>query len=165
MLFGTFFSHGLAILFGSALGNFENTSFNYYLKLFTYISFLFFGIVGFIPKRKDSFSNDNKSSFLNKVLNYKFNFIFVIALSIIVGEIGDKTFLASLGLGLEYPNFKLSLILGSISGMVLSNSIAILFGRFLVNKLKGGIIEFLSNVIFIIFGLFGLFNILFFNIG
>lgn len=78
---------------------------------------------------------------------------------IIVGEIGDKTFLASLGLGLEYPNYKLSLIFGSISGMVLSNSIAIFFGKLLGNKLKPTIVEFLSNIIFIIFGLIGFVNL------
>lgn len=164
LLFGTFFSHGLAILFGSALSNFENASFTYYLKLLTYVSFLFFGIVGFIPKKVEGRSSENKSSFLNKIMNCKFNYIFVIALSIVVGEIGDKTFLASLGLGLEYPNFKLSLILGSISGMVLSNSIAIFFGRFLGNKLNSRFVELLSNVIFLAFGMFGLINILFFNI-
>lgn len=152
----------MAILFGSTLGNFENSSFNYYLKLFTYFSFLFFGVVGFIPKKLEDSSSNTKPSFMNKILNCKFNYIIVIALSIIVGEIGDKTFLASLGLGLEYPNFKLSLILGSIFGMVLSNFIAIFFGRFLGNKLNSGIVEFLSNVIFIVFGLFGLCNILFF---
>lgn len=76
-------------------------------------------------------------------------------MSIVVGEIGDKTFLASLGLGLEYPNYKLSLIFGSIAGMVLSNSIALVFGKILGNKLRPDIVEFLSNIIFIVFGLFG----------
>lgn len=161
MLFGTFFSHGLAILFGSTLGNFENASFNYYLKLLTYVSFILFGVIGFIPKKIKDCSNETKSSFLHKILNFKINYIFVIALSIIVGEIGDKTFIASLGLGLEYPSYKFSLILGSIFGMVLSNSIAIFFGRLLGSKLKSGFVEFLSNVIFIVFGLFGLINILF----
>ena len=155
MLFGTFFSHGLAILFGSTLGNFENESFKFYLKLFNYSSILLFGIIGFIPKKKKDSSNKTKSSFLEKILNIKVNYIFVIALCIVVGEIGDKTFLASLGLGLEYPNYKLSLIFGSIAGMVLSNSIALVFGKILGNKLKPDIVEFLSNIIFIVFGLLG----------
>ena len=37
---GTFFSHGLAILFGSKISSFGNETFNFYSKLFTYISFL-----------------------------------------------------------------------------------------------------------------------------
>ena len=55
------------------------------------------------------------------------NCIFIVALAIAVGELGDKTFLASIGLGIEYPFFKLPLILGSICGMVTSDSIAIFF--------------------------------------
>ena len=80
-----------------------------------------------------------------------------------MGEFGDKTFLASLGLGLQYPNYKLSLILGSISGMVLSNSIAIFFGKLLGNKLNSNFVEFLSNLIFIVFGLIGLANFFIFS--
>ena len=37
---GTFFSHGLAILFGSKLASFSQASFQFYLKLFTYFSFI-----------------------------------------------------------------------------------------------------------------------------
>lgn len=153
---GTFFSHGLAILFGSQLGSFENDAFSYYSKIFTYASFLLFGIWGFIPKKqKSNNSNTSNTSFFTKLSNVKINYIFIIAISIIIGELGDKTFLASLGLGLEYPNYKLSLIIGSVAGMVLSNSIALFFGKLLGNKLKPSIIEFISNLIFIIFGLLG----------
>ena len=159
---GTFFSHGLAILFGSKLGSFENYTFSYYSKLITYVSFLFFGIIGFIPKKISNSSKNNngaKSSFFEKILSIKINYVLIIAICIIVGEIGDKTFLASLGLGLEYPNYKFSLIFGSITGMVLSNSVALFFGKLLGSKLNPSFIEFLSNIIFIAFGLIGLVNI------
>jgi len=104
---GTFFSHGLAILFGSSIGSIENPIFTFYSKIFTYASFLFFGIIGFIPKKEDN----KNSSFLQKLSNFKFSYILIVALNIIIGELGDKTFLASLGLGLQYPNYKVSLIL------------------------------------------------------
>ena len=159
---GTFFSHGLAILFGSKLGSLENQSFIYYSKIITYASFLLFGIIGFIPKKhkNNDTENEKSNSLLHKITNIKINYIFIIALSIIIGELGDKTFLASLGLGLEYPNYKLSLICGSISGMVLSNSIALFFGKLIGNKLDSNIIEFISNCIFIIFGVIGFFRMI-----
>ncbi|MCI8411516.1 MAG: TMEM165/GDT1 family protein [Clostridia bacterium] len=116
-----------------------------------------FGIIGFIPKKEDR----NNSSFLNKLTNIRFSYIFIIAFSIIIGELGDKTFLASLGLGLQYPNHKISLIIGSISGMVASNSIALFFGKILGNKLNQNFVEILSNIIFIVFGLIGFIGILF----
>lgn len=164
---GTFFSHGLAILFGSRLASFENEAFQYYLKIFTYASFLLFGIIGIISsansnnlKESNSKSKSKKSLLLNKLSNIKINYIFIIALSIIVGELGDKTFIASLGMGLEYPSHKLSLILGSIAGMVCSNSVAIFCGKLLGTLLKPSFIEFLSNIIFIIFGIVGFLSFL-----
>ena len=151
---GTFFSHGIAILFGSKIGSLENPSLHFALKIITYITFLIFGIIGFIPKKKEEKNQNTKhNSFLNKL---HLNYIFIVAFSILVGELGDKTFLASLGLGLQYPNHKISLILGSICGMVISNAIAIFFGKLLGNKLPKELIEFISNCIFICFGIIGL---------
>ena len=153
---GTFFSHGMAILFGSKLGSFENEIFQFYLELFTCLSFLLFGILGFLPKKDKSYAPSFLTSFLQKISNIKMNYVFIIALNIILGELGDKTFLASLGLGIQYSEYKISLILGSIFGMVASNSIALFFGRFLGNKFSPKFVELLSNLIFIAFGVFGL---------
>lgn len=160
---GTFFSHGLAILFGSRLASFSSSSFQLYLKFFTYCSFILFGIIGFLPKKDFSVSTDSskkaKFSFFNKLSSFSFGAILVVAVSIVIGELGDKTFLASLGLGLEYPNYKFSLICGSIFGMVMSNLLAIFCGKFLSNHLKPSIVSFLSNLIFLAFGLFGMFGL------
>ena len=155
---GTFFSHGLAILFGSKIGSINNEIFHLYLKVFTYISFLLIGIIGFIPKKEINDRNEKKSNLL-KNLSSSINYIFIIALSIVIGELGDKTFLASLGLGFQYPSYKISLVLGSICGMVSSNFLAISFGKFLGNRFNKNLIENLSNIIFIVFGIIGLFSI------
>lgn len=155
---GTFFSRGLAILFGSHVASFSNPTFQFYLQIFSYSSFLLFGILGFIPKNKKENSSDTKFSILQKLSNFKLNCVILIAISIIIGEIGDKTFLASLNLGLQYHHYKISLILGSISGMVASNCIALFLGKF-VRKMffpsssKYSPIEILSNILFIAFGL------------
>lgn len=178
---GTLFSHGLAILFGSKLGLLNN-DFRFYLSILTYISFIIFGVLGFWQMYKSKHSvnfchgsstiNNNIfkshpqkgisgliSTFKNKVSYFKFYYIFIIAFSIFIGELGDKTFLTSLGLGIQYPFSRIPLVLGSISGMVLSNSFAILFGKFLGNHVKQEYINILSNLIFIIFGTIGLFRL------
>lgn len=157
---GTFLSHGLAILFGSVLGNFDDANLKFYLDIITYSSFLLFGIIGFIPKKNKS-ENNRKARFLQSLHNLNLNYVLLVALCIFVGEFGDKTFLASLGLGLQYPNYKIALILGSILGMVLSNLIAIIVGKWLSLKLKEGTIEWLSNILFIIFGCLGFASIIF----
>lgn len=153
---GTFFSHGLAILFGSKIASFQNEYFQFYLNLFTHISFLSFGILGFYSLYKGSETEDKKPLLFKKFSNFRLHYVAMVALSIIIGEFGDKTFLASLGAGLQYADYKLSLISGSICGMVASNSIAIFFGKFLAHKLKPNFIQALSNFIFILFGIIGL---------
>lgn len=157
---GTFFSHGLAIIFGSSISEFATPTVSYYMSFFTYISFIIFGIIGFISMKYNCKSENGKISLLHKLSNLKINYIFIIATSILIGELGDKTFLASLGLSLQYPEYKISLILGSIAGMVFSNSIAIIFGKLLSLKFNQHIIEIFSNILFIIFGIIGLINCL-----
>ena len=158
---GTLLSHGLAIAFGSHIGMIGNNNFIYYLKIFTYFTFLFFGITGFIKHKKSASVEKNtetnsKSRIIKFLGSLTKNCVFIVTSSIAIGELGDKTFLASIGLGLQYPLFKIPLICGSICGMVASNSIAIFFGKWLGTKISASTIEILSNAIFIFFGLIGI---------
>ena len=156
---GTLFSHGLAIIMGSKLGNISDTNFSFYLNLFTAISFILFGIVGFISMffKKTSNNNTSKPNFVSKLKNIKINYIFIIAFCIFIGELGDKTLLSSIGLGIQYPNYKLALILGSLLGMTSSNLLAILLGKLLSFKCNSKILNIISNCLFIVFGIASLF--------
>lgn len=159
---GTFLSHGFAILFGSRVAYFSSNTFQFYLKIFTYASFILFGLIGFFPKNSKDKNHivSPKSSFLQNFSHLKLHCIIIVAFCILVGELGDKTFLASLSLGFEYPNSKLSLILGSVAGMVMSNFIAIFCGKLIGNHLKQNFIELLSNITFIVFGFLGFLHII-----
>ena len=151
---GTFFSHGLAIIFGSKLGTLDNSNLKHILDIITYSSFLLIGIAGFFISQNKN-ENSSKNKFLNKISSLKINYILIVATCIFIGEIGDKTFLSSLGMGIQYPNYKLALILGSICGMVCSNFLAILFGKYLYKKFDNKVISTVSNLLFIIFGIAG----------
>ena len=155
---GSLLSHGIAITFGSFLGNIENDSVHFFLELITYISFLLFGFITLFPKKNNSEKNSNS---LNKISKLNFNYIFIIAFSIAVGELGDKTFLSSIGLGIQYPSQKIFLILGAVLGMVISDLIALILGKFLSKKLPENIMEKFSGILFLIFGFIGFFNLLF----
>ena len=157
---GSFFSHGIAILFGSSIGLLENESLHTILEILTYATFLLFGILSFLPKKPEK-EKPKKESFLGKLSSFGFGYIFIIAFSIIVGELGDKTFLASLGLGISYPSYKFSLILGCILGMVVSDSIAIIFGKLLNKYISQTAMQRLSGILFLIFGILGLLKIWF----
>ena len=159
---GSFFSHGLAILFGSSINFFDNYLLQNTLKIFTYISFILIGLYSFIPKKVLlSMDNSKKDGIINKlysfgnISNLKLGYTFIVAISIIIGEIGDKTFLASIGLGIQYSNLKLSLIIGAILGMVVCDAIAIFFGKFLSNHISEESMKKLSGILFIIFGIIG----------
>ena len=163
---GTLFSHGIAITFGSKVSQLGNEAFIFYLRIATYCTFLLFGLWGFIKLKKsdsdDGLSeSDSKSRLINFITSLFNNCVFVVATSIAIGELGDKTFLASIGLGVQYSIFKLPLICGSICGMVASDSIAIFFGKWLGSKISTSTIEVLSNVIFILFGAIGLIGLIF----
>lgn len=153
---GSIISYGIAIYFGSFLGNIENYSFHSILKIITFSSFIVFGIITLIPSKK--IYKNNKSDLLNKFGKYNFHLILIIAISIIIGEFGDKTFLSSIGLGVNYPNLKILLIIGSVLGMILSDFFAIILGKYLSKKIPENIIEKFSGILFVIFGLFGFIN-------
>lgn len=153
---GSLFSHGIAILFGSFLGNLENNNIHFILEFITYSSFILLGLLSFIPtKSKD----DEDNSLINKFSNFKLNYVFIIAMAIAFGEIGDKTFLASIGLGINYPQDKIMLVLGAILGMVASDLIAIFTGKFLSKKIPEKAISIFSGILFIIFGIIGFFSL------
>lgn len=155
---GSLLSHGIAIMFGSFLGNIENMTFQYLLKIVTYLSFIVFCIITLIKSSNaEETSNEKNKNNLKSNLSY----IFFIAFTIAVGELGDKTFLASIGLGIEYSIYKASLICGAIAGMVMSDLIAIIFGKALANKIPESIMQKLSGILFLIFGFIGLLNFLF----
>ena len=161
---GTLLSHGFAIIFGSQISLLGSSSFVFYLKFFTYFTFCIFGFLGFIKSKKTSSENisleeDSKPHFIKFINSIFKNAIFIVACTIAIGELGDKTFLASIGLGIEYPFFKIPLILGSISGMVISDSIAIFLGKLMSYKISNNTIEFISNIIFILFGLIGIISL------
>ena len=153
---GSLFSHGIAIMFGSSIGLLDNPIFHKILEIITYSSFILIGILSFIPRKETiSFDNNSKEGIIQKISHLKLNYALIIALSIIIGELGDKTFLASIGFGIEYPNSKIMLVLGAILGMVVSDSLAILFGKLLNKYISDKMIQKLSGILFLIFGIVG----------
>ena len=153
---GSFFSHGIAILFGSRLGLLDNEYIHSVIKFITYSSFILVGFLSLLPKKeKISSEEDKKSGLIQKISHLQINYTLIIALSILVGEFGDKTFLASLGFGIQYPSYKLVLIIGAILGMIASDSIAIISGKFLSKYISEEKMKKFSGILFLIFGILG----------
>lgn len=94
---GSFFSHGIAILFGSALGGLGNSNLHDILEIITYSSFILIGIISLYFSKIDP-KKDKDNNLIGKISNYTINYSLIIGVSIAIGEFGDKTFLASIGL-------------------------------------------------------------------
>ncbi len=151
---GSFFSHGIAILFGSSIALLDNNFIHDLLEIITFLSFIIFGIISFFSKTEEK-ENVNKNNIITKLSKLGIGYILIIAFSIAIGELGDKTFLASIGLGISYPSSKLFLIIGAIMGMVISDLLAIIFGKLLTKKIPENLMQKLSGLLFIIFGVIG----------
>lgn len=151
---GSLFSHGFAILFGGVLGSLHHPVVHTLLQFVTYLSFVFFGVLTLWQKGKTEPNSFSHHGFLHTLSKLPVGYIVMIASSIAIGEFGDKTFLASLGLGINYPDAKLWLVLGAIFGMVISDGIAILFGKWLSHRISASHMNLLSGVLFLVFGVF-----------
>ena len=61
-----------------------------------------------------------------------------------------------MGFGIQYPAHKFMLILGAIMGMIASDSIAIVSGKFLNKFISLEKMQKISGILFLIFGVLGL---------
>ena len=68
---GSFFSHGIAILFGSSLTLLDNPTIHLTLKLITYFSFIFMGILSFLPQCGEPPSQDHPVSEPRRGVEYR----------------------------------------------------------------------------------------------
>ena len=66
---GSFFSHGLAILFGSYIGAINNENVKLILDFATNIIFIIFGLIFLFNKEKEE-SDENKTGLLSKLTNF-----------------------------------------------------------------------------------------------
>ena len=72
-----------------------------------------------------------------------------------------KLFLHLLAFGIQYPYYKILLILGAVVAMVLSDLIAIIFGKVLSKKFSENVMQKFSGILFLIFGFIGLLDFIF----
>lgn len=90
----------------------------------------------------------------------RFGPFLTVALTFIVGEMGDKTQFAAMMMATQYTSWE-QVLCGAVTGMVLADSMGILVGSFLHRRLPDSFLRYLSGGIFLLFGLVGLWNAVF----
>lgn len=134
---GCLLNHGLAVLLGTLLSNLISNSI---LQLFGGIVFILFGILSL----KIDEDEDECIKEISPILT--------VACAFFIGELGDKTQITAITLGatLKYP---LCVLLGTVSGMVITSSLGIYVGSKIGNKISSKYVKFLSSIIFMIIGI------------
>lgn len=160
---GSFISNGLAVIFGSKISSLFSEQTTFYLNIFTNLSFIFLGIIGliflfisFLNINKLDDRHFRKDNILSKFSKLNLPSSILLAILILIGELGDKTFLSSLALASTYPNSKILLVLGATLGMIISNLLTVFLGKLINSHFNYTVINILSNLTFIIFGFIGL---------
>ncbi|MBS4534058.1 TMEM165/GDT1 family protein [Clostridium sp. D2Q-14] len=142
---GSFLNHGIAIVLGSYLGGMIPIN---NVQIIAGILFIFFGIWG-LWDIKDEDEEDSIGKGMGPILT--------VSLAFFVGELGDKTQLTAMTLATDaiYPLF---ILLGTVSGMIVTSGFGIFIGKKLGEKIPEIWIKISSSFVFIFFGVLKLFQ-------
>lgn len=145
MTLGIFVVHSLAVAVGSLAGNFVPAD---VMRIAASLLFIGFGIWTLRGDEEDE----------EEAHDSRFGPLFTVAMTFIVGEMGDKTQFAAMTMAAQYENAWLPVLAGAVSGMIAADSLGILAGALLHRRLPAQKMRILSAGIFLLFGLAGLFH-------
>lgn len=144
MTLGIFVVHSLAVAVGSLAGELIP------VHLMTVIAsclFIGFGVWTLRGDDEEEEEEQTKPS--------RFGPLLTVAMTFIVGEMGDKTQFAAMTMAAQYNSWLL-VLLGAVIGMVIADSLGIIAGTLLHRKLPAQKMRYLSAGIFLFFGCAGL---------
>lgn len=141
---GSFLNHGIAVILGTYLSTLIPIKAIQIIAGFSFIGFSLWTL-------KSDDEEDKEET------KKKFGPILTVGLAFFIGELGDKTQLAAITLAVDanYPAF---ILLGTVTGMILTSGIGIYIGSKIGNKIPEILIKLVSSSIFMIFGLLKLYN-------
>ncbi len=147
MTLGIFVVHSLAVAIGSWAGELIPAQL---MAIFASLLFLGFGI--WTLRGDDDEQEEAHDS--------RFGPLLTVAMTFIVGEMGDKTQFAAMAMAARYEAAWQAVLLGALLGMLVADSLGILAGALLHRRLPARQMRLLSAGIFLAFGIAGLVNAL-----
>jgi len=139
MFFGILFNHILAIFLGQVIGDLLPLDL---VSIAAGVLFIFFGFYS-LKLEEETEEEQNKL--------YRYAPIITVALAFFLGELGDKTQLATFTLASE-ANYPLLVLLGTVSGMMTVGMLGVYIGMKMGAKIPEELMKLLSAVIFVGFG-------------
>lgn len=143
---GSLLNHGIAVALGAYLSNVIPMG-----AIQITAGFLFIGFAFWTLKTDDEEDEENKGK--------NFGPILTVAVAFFIGELGDKTQLAAITLSVD-ASFPIFILMGTVSGMVLTSGLGIFVGNKIGDKVPELVIKFVSASIFMIFGITKLYSAL-----
>lgn len=135
---GAFFNHGLAMILGRALMQLMPGEL---ISFIAGLMFVFFAFQSLVIDDEDP--EESKT---------KYGAIITVALAFFIGELGDKTQLAALGLSVD-STYMLAALMGTVTGMVITSALGIYVGLKLGKKIPEDKLKLSAFLIFMLFGL------------
>lgn len=143
MTLGIIVVHALAVMLGATLGSFLPAE---KMAIAASILFICFGLWSLKGEEEDE---------EEECQNSRFGPVMTVALTFIIGEMGDKTQLAAVALASEMNSW-LMVLIGAIVGMILADGMGLVAGSYLQKKISPPTMQKVSAAIFIVFGVAGL---------
>ncbi|MFA5362943.1 MAG: TMEM165/GDT1 family protein [Candidatus Omnitrophota bacterium] len=142
----TVLNHSLAV----AVGHFLTTVIP--LDIISFIAALSFILFGLWTIRGDKLEGEDKKE-------SRFGPVLTVGIAFFLAEMGDKTQLATVSLAVEYRNM-LGVLMGTTLAMVTADGIGILVGTVMRKHIPEKTIQWISVLVFVLFGLSGIYRIL-----
>jgi putative Ca2+/H+ antiporter (TMEM165/GDT1 family) len=137
VLIAALINNGIAVLFGSYMG--EHIP-NFYMKFLAALLFLFFGV----------FSLSHKESENGKIITSHYPPLLTIIITYVLSEFGDKTQLTTIALTASYRQ-PFYILLGTTLGMFMADVIGIIIGFYFNKKISHNYLKYISSAVFIAF--------------
>ena len=147
MTLGIIVVHALAVLLGATIGSFLPAE---EMAIAASILFICFGLWSL--KGEDGDEEE-------ECQNSRFGPVVTVALTFIIGEMGDKTQLAAVALAADYGSW-LMVFAGAVAGMILADGMGLVAGNYLQKKVSTATMQEISAGLFILFGTLGLIQVL-----
>lgn len=137
---GAFLNHGIAVVIGFMLGNVIDLKIMQTIAGIAFIGFSCWTLLA------DDEEDEQERSI------YKKGAIITVASAFFIGELGDKTQLMATTLAME-STYPIILLIGTVTGMVITSYIGILIGGMLGDKIPEAGIKLASASLFLVFGI------------
>lgn len=147
ILVATLANHALAALLGHYVSGIALTQ---YMPWIVAIAFIAIGLWILIPDKvgDDDAPKHDYGPFLTTLVAF------------FLAEMGDKTQIATVFLGAQFPHALIAVVIGTTLGMMIANVPAVLFGDKVLKLVPMTTVRYVASALFIAMGLFAVWRIL-----